>query len=138
MANMLADGAAWLAGQLKASAGSAVTYQRGGDTAAVTATIGRSQFEATNQSGVIEVWESRDFLIPLADLPFGEPQRGDLVIEGELSYEVSAPRGVPVAHYDAFRSMARVHTKLTDTGVSVLLTEAGEQLLTEAGEQLVA
>lgn len=137
MANMLADGAAWLAGQLKASAGSDVTYQRGGDTAAVTATIGRSQFEAANQSGVIEVWESRDFLIPYADLPYGEPQRGDLVIEGELTYEVSAPRGIPVAHYDAFRSMARVHTKLTDTGVTVLLTEAGDMLETEAGDLLV-
>jgi hypothetical protein len=139
---MLADGVAWLSDQLKAAAGRVVTYQRGSSTADVTATIGRSQFESANQSGVTEVWESRDYIIPRADLPFGDPQRGDLVFEqvgGDvLTYEVAAPRGIPVVHYDAFRYIARVHSKLTDGGVSVVVTENNETLLTEAGDQLVA
>jgi hypothetical protein len=142
VADMLADGVAWLAGQLKTAAGRVVTYQRGGDSVDVTATIGRSQFESANQSGVTEVWESRDYIIQKVDLPFGDPQRGDVLLEevnGDVfTYEVSAPRGIPVVHYDAFRYMARVHSKLTEGGVSFLVTEDNETLLTEAGEKLVA
>lgn len=142
MPDMLAAGAAWLTSQLNAAAGTTVTYRRGSDEADITATIGQSQFEATNQSGVIENWESRDFLVPIEQLPFGEPVRGDLVVETagglELEYEVAAPRGVPVFRYgDAFRSIVRIHTKQTGDGVALVLTEAGEQLTTEAGQPLV-
>lgn len=139
MPDLLAAGAAWLSGQLQAAAGRTVVYSRGGVDAEVTVTIGRSSFESTNQSGVVENWESRDYLLPTADLPFGEPQRGDLVLEqlGDdlLAYEVAAPRGVPVFHFgDAFRSIVRIHA--IDTGLSLLTTEAGEAITTEAGEPL--
>jgi hypothetical protein len=142
MPDLLNVGAAWLSSQLKAAAGSVVTYRRGDLEAEVTATIGRSEFESTSSSGAIENWESRDFLILAADLPFGEPERGDLVLElsggDELEYEVAAPRGIPVFRYgDAFRSIVRVHTKQSE-GVAILATEAGEQLTTEAGQPLVA
>lgn len=142
MADMLAAGAAWLTSQLSAAASSAINYRRGSDEAAITATIGRSEFEAQSDGGVIENWESRDFLIPFAMLPFGEPRRGDVIVEVvgdlELEYEVAAPRGVPVYRPgDAFRSIVRVHTKQTADGVGFLLTEAGEQLETEAGQPLV-
>ena len=141
MADLLAAGASWLAGQLKTAAGRDVTYRRNGQDVTVTATIGRSQFESQNQSGVIENWESRDYLLPLADLPFGEPLRGDVLVEAiggdVLEFEVAAPRGVPVFHFgDAFRSIVRVHTKAIETGITFLATEAGEQLTTEAGEPL--
>lgn len=139
--DLLQTGASWLAGQLKASAGAAVTYRRNGQDVALTATIGRSTFESTNQSGVIENWESRDYLIPAADLPFGEPRRGDVLVEeigGDVfEFEVSAPRGVPVHHYgDAFRQIVRIHTKAIETGVEFLSTEAGDTITTEAGEPL--
>jgi len=118
-----------------------VTYSRNGNDATITATIGRSQFESQNQSGVIENWESRDYLLPAEDLPFGEPRRGDELLEeigGELLvFEVAAPRGVPVFHFgDAFRSIVRIHTKAIETGVTFLATEAGETITTEAGEPL--
>lgn len=143
MADLLAAGAAWLTSQLSAAAGSTVTYRRGNDQADVTATIGRSEFEAQDQNGVVENWESRDFLIAASGLPFGEPRRGDVIVETasslELEYEVSSPRGVPVFRYgDAFRSIVRVHTKQVADGVSFVMTEADEQLLTEAGQPLVA
>lgn len=142
MPDLLANGAAWLAGQLKAAAGRTVTYKRGIETAEVIATIGRSEFEAQSQSGVVENWESRDYLVTYADLPFGEPQRGDVIAEsvgGDLcEYEVAAPRGVPVFHFgDAFRSVVRVHTKQIDSGVTFLTTEANDQLITEDGDLLV-
>ncbi len=143
MPDMLAAGAAWLTSQLNAAASTTITYRRGSDEAEVTATIGRSDFEATGQSGVIENWESRDFLIPTDDLPFGEPLRGDTIVESagglEVEYEVAAPRGVPVFRYgDAFRSIVRVHTKQSSDGVAFLLTETGDQLTTEIAQPLVA
>lgn len=141
VADLLAAGATWLTGQLKAAAGSAVTYRRGGNEATVIATIGRSQYEAANESGVVETWESRDFLVTAADLPYGDPERGDVIVEAGgavlVEYEVTSPRGVPEWHYgDAFRSIVRIHTIQTDAGVIYLLTELGEQLTTEAGEPL--
>lgn len=142
MADMLRTGAAWLSSQLKAAAGTTVVYRRGAEEAEVIATIGQSQFEAANQSGVVERWESKDFLISAADLPFGDPVRGDVIVD-ELSgvvveYEVASPRGVPEWHPgDAFGSIVRVHTIQTEAGVTYLATEAGEQLVTEAGELLV-
>lgn len=143
MPDMLAIGSAWLAGQLKAAAGSTVTYRRGSDEAEVTATIGRSEFEAQSQSGVVENWESRDYLITYADLPYGEPQRGDVIVEtvgGDLcEYEVSAPRGVPVFHPgDAYRSLVRIHTKQIESGAVFLMAEDGDNLITEDGDLLVA
>jgi hypothetical protein len=90
---------------------------------------------------VIENWESRDYLLPAGDLPFGEPRRGDVLVEeiaGELlEFEVAAPRGVPVFHFgDAFRSIVRIHTTAIETGVTFLADEAGNTLTTEAGEPL--
>lgn len=141
---MLSVGASWLTGQLKAAAGTTITYSRGNTDAEVIATIGRSTFEQQNQSGVLERWESRDYLIAAADLPFGDPQRGDHIMEmqgGELvTYEVASPRGVPEWHYgDAFRSIVRVHAVQTEAGATYLLTEDGiDRLTTEAGDLLVA
>ena len=117
MADLLRTGAAFLAGQLKAAAGTTVEYQRatGGSPVELTATIGRSVFEAQSQSGVIERHESRDYLFTSADLTF-EPVRGDKIREVVAGvtgvYEVASPRGVPLTHPgDAFETTTRVHTK---------------------------
>lgn len=141
MADMLASGAAWLASRLKSAAGRTITYQRGGSSADLTAAIGRSEWQSQNSQGVIESWQSRDYLVGYSDLPFGEPVRGDVIVE-EIgddvgTYEVTTPRGVPVFHSDPFRTLVRIHTIQTESALTFLLTEDGEQLLTEAGDQLV-
>lgn len=132
--NMLASGASWLAGQLKTAAGSTVVYVRGNHAVEVTATIGSSAFEAANQSGVVERWESRDFLIATSDLPFGDPVQGDKIVEQingvSVTYAVSTPRGVPPWHYaDGFRLIVRVHTTQSDSGVTYIATEGGDLLI---------
>lgn len=142
MTDLLAAGAAWLTSQLNAAAGTTVTYRRGSDEAEITATIGRSDFEAQDQSGVMVNWEARDYLVPTDQLPFGEPVRGDVIVEGSgilaIEYEVVAPRGVPVFRYgDAFRSIVRIHTEQTSATGGLLLTESGQQLVTESGDVLV-
>ena len=141
---MLADGAAWLAGQLRASAGRSVSVSDGSTEVTLTATIGASRFEAVSQSGVSEVWESRDFIVDPDDLAeIGDPARGwtitDTVDGTEVVYEVRTPPGIPEWRYgDAFRETVRIHTVVRDTGVVILTTEGGEPLLTESGDLLIA
>lgn len=134
MADLIRTGAAWLTDQLKAAAGSTVAYVRGVNTATLTATVGRSMFESQSQSGVIEQWEARDFIIKTDELPYGEPQRGDKIYEqfGTVSniYEVATPRGVPLWHYaDPFQTSVRVHTKRIEADVEYLVTEQGDEIV---------
>jgi hypothetical protein len=134
MADMLAQGAAWFASQLHASASTAVVFVRGASAVEVKATIGSSAFDAANQSGVIERWESRDFIVRAEDVPFGEVQRGDKVVETvngiSTTYEVASPRGVPLWHYgDAFRKTVRIHAIQSDSGGTYITTEDGDLLI---------
>ena len=134
MADMLSDGAAWLADQLAASASLTVAYKRGANSSQFLATIGKSMFESSGQNGVTEQWESRDYIVKTADLPYGEPLRGDLIVEdiGGVSvfYEVTAPRGVPLFHYgDAFQNLVRVHTKRSDRDQTYIITDQGEEIV---------
>jgi len=134
VADMLSAGAAWLADQLAASASLTVAYKRGANSSQFVATIGKSMFESSGQNGVTEQWESRDYIVKTADLPYGEPLRGDLIVEdiGGVSvfYEVTAPRGVPLFHYgDAFQQLVRVHTKRTDKDQTYIITDQGEEIV---------
>jgi len=115
VADMLRTGAAWLTDQLRESAAVPCTYVRGNTSTQITACIGRSMFEAATQSGVVEQWESRDYIVKVGTLPYSEPERGDKIVEtyGDVSttYSVSSPRGVPLWHYaDAFRTSVKIHT----------------------------
>jgi hypothetical protein len=134
MADMLSAGAAWLADQFAASASLTVAYKRGANSSQFVATIGKSMFESGGQNGVTEQWESRDYIVKTADLPYGEPLRGDMIVEdiGGVSvfYEVAAPRGVPLFHYgDAFQHLVRVHTKRTDKDQTYIITDQGEEIV---------
>jgi hypothetical protein len=134
MADMLSAGAAWMADQLAASASLTVAYKRGANSSQFLATIGKSVFESSGQNGVTEHWESRDYIVKTADLPYGQPQRGDLIVEdiGGVSvfYEVTAPRGVPLFHYgDAFQNLVRVHTKQSDRDQTYIITDQGEEIV---------
>ena len=134
MADMLSAGAAWLADQFAASASLTVAYKRGANSSQFLATIGKSMFESSGQNGVTEQWESRDYIVKTADLPYGEPLRGDLIVEdiGGVSvfYEVAAPRGVPLFHYgDAFQHLVRVHTKRSDRDQTYVITDQGEEIV---------
>ena len=134
MADMLSDGAAWMADQLAASASLTVAYKRAANSSQFVATIGKSMFESSGQNGVTEQWESRDYIVKTADLPYGEPLRGDVIVEdiGGVSvfYEVTAPRGVPLFHYgDAFQNLVRVHTKRSDRDQTFIITDQGEEIV---------
>lgn len=127
MSDLLASGASWLAGQLSASASRSARYYRAANYGVINATVGTSRFESQGTSGVLEMWESRDFVIKAGTLPFGEPLRHDKIVETvngvDVTYEVTSPRGVPVFHYgDAFRQTVRVHTIATAESSQVVPT----------------
>lgn len=97
-----------------------VTYQRGGDSVDLAATIGRTEFEQADDFGVIHKIESRDYLVLTADLVLASvqtlPKAGDRIRETDgaktFVYEVMAPGNEPPFRYsDPYRRTLRIHTK---------------------------
>ena len=120
MANLFETGATWLANQLKTHASADVVYVRGVDQVPIKATIGKTEFEIDDGSGVVQRIQSRDFLVHAADLQISGsetlPQAGDQIRETQATstfvYEVMAPGDEPHYRYsDPFRKLLRIHTK---------------------------
>ena len=85
MADLPQKGAAWLEGMRHRHASRPVTYQRGAESIALAATVGRSVFQVVAADGVVEQVERRDYLVRAADLVLGSvftmPQVGDRIRE---------------------------------------------------------
>ena len=120
MADLLETGSNWLQGQRKKHAAREVTYQRGVNSVAVQATVGRTVFEQDDGGGVIVRTEIRDYLIDAVDLVLGGqavlPERGDRIEETEggkrYAYEVMPLGSEPHWRYsDPYRKTLRIHTK---------------------------
>lgn len=120
MADLFESGASWLADQLKTHASHSVTYFRGAEQVTVQATIGKTEFEIDDGSGIIVRSQSRDFLIQATDLQLGGvetlPVAGDQIRETQglntFVYEVMAPGNEPPYRYsDPFRKLLRIHSK---------------------------
>lgn len=120
MADLIQNGIKWLAGRLFDTVSRTVEYHRGQDAVSLQAIIGRTVFEIVDSSGIVERYESRDFIVSADALVLaGEqivPRRGDWIVEtigvAPLTYEVMAPENEPVwAYADAYHQMIRIHTK---------------------------
>ncbi len=120
MADLLETASNWLEAKRTQHLSRTVTYQRGVDTVDVLASIGRTTFELDDGYGVLQKFESRDFLILADDLVLNGstvlPQRGDRIQETQAgttyTYEVLAPGKEPVFRFsDAYRKTLRIHTK---------------------------
>ena len=120
MANLLKQGAAWLARTQARHAAEVVTYLRGEASVRVRATVGRSEFEVDDGAGTLTRSQTRDYLVPAGELVLDgaatEPQPGDRIVEGPLdagqAYEVRPPPGVPAWRWsDDFRTTLRIHTR---------------------------
>ncbi|MCG3178317.1 MAG: hypothetical protein BIFFINMI_00643 [Phycisphaerae bacterium] len=124
MADLLDRASAWLDGMRVKHASRLVLYQRGASSVAIAAGIGRTLFQVDNGSGVIETFESRDFLILAADLVLGGtvtlPKVGDRIRETQgqtiFVYEVMAPGNEPAWRFsDPYRRTLRIHSKHVGT-----------------------
>lgn len=122
MTDLLDRASAWLDGMRTKHASRLVLYQRGGQSVSIAAGIGRTLFQIDNGTGVIETFESRDFLILAADLVLNGlatlPKAGDRIREPGGSdstsyvYEVLAPGTEPAWRYsDPYRRTLRIHSK---------------------------
>ena len=118
---LLDQASGWLTTQMQAAAApaGAVTYVRGAERFDLTGRVwvGNTLFRrGPRDAGPAVEWGERDYLIPVADLSVGEPQKGDRIEEvlgGEtLVFEVTPPAGEPAWRYsDHERTVYRVHTK---------------------------
>lgn len=124
MADMLAKGLQWLAQQRTEHMSQSVVYVRDADSVTVPATIGRTEFEIDDGQGLIQKYESRDFLVQTADLILDGtaklPERGDQIRETQGAtiyvYEVLAPgQERPWRYSDPYRQTLRIHTKHIET-----------------------
>ena len=118
--DLLQKGSDWLEAQRTAHASKAVLYARGAASVGIQASIGRTEFQVDDGSGVMIQDVSRDFIVLAADLALGsaniEPQRGDRITESingrVFVYEVAAPGGQqPWRWSDPFGTAYRIHTK---------------------------
>lgn len=124
MTNLLETGSSWLVDKMKTYASVEVVYERGAEQVPVKATIGKTEFELDDGSGVVVRIHSRDYLIHAADLQLGGapmlPVAGDRIRETQggttFVYEVMSPGTEPHYRYsDAFRKLLRIHTKHVGT-----------------------
>lgn len=120
MGDLLRDAETWLERKRRNFVTHLVEYSDGDDSVEVLATVGRTEFEQTDEYGLVHRLESRDFLITAADLVLKgaavtprtgarirEVQSGDAVI-----YEVLATGPLPPFQYsDSQRITYRIHTK---------------------------
>lgn len=120
----LATAVSSLNAALQSAAGVAVTYRRSSDTVAITAIPGSTDFEVVGPDGVVETFESRDWIIDAEDLVLASttvlPVKGDEIDETVGSethtYRVLSPGGGAVYRFsDQYRKVLRVHTKLVET-----------------------
>lgn len=124
MPDLLRTGSDWLEEMRTRHATGTVTYRRGADGVTLSATIGRTVFEVDDGFGVLQKFESRDFLVLADELVLGGspvlPEAGDRIEEvaGATTYvyEVMAPGKEPAWRYsDAYRRTLRIHTKQVET-----------------------
>ncbi len=118
--DLLDRGSSWLGTIRKAHMSKDVVYKRGSTTTAtIKATLGRTQFAMVDPAGGAVTYESKDFIIQVADFSaFTLPEAGDIVISEGLTYEVMAPGSEPVWRWsDPYQRTLRIHSKLTKRGV---------------------
>lgn len=122
MANLLADGLAWLTQQMEAHASTAVTYRRGPDSVTWHATIGRLLLRVSDARGVSVRLTDRDFIGPADELAdFVPPREGDTidVVMGEVTKRFTLKRFGDESCWryadEQGETSIRVHTMQTGT-----------------------
>jgi hypothetical protein len=120
MPDMLDTASAWLDSVHKSQVSQTVVIRSGSEMSAeISATIGSSDFQEDNGEGIVTNWQSRDYMIAVADYQLSgritKPFPGHQILEAGRTYEVVSPGDEPAARYsDTSQRTWRVHTKLID------------------------
>lgn len=119
--DLLDQAVSWLDGVRQSYLSKMVTYQRGGDSLEIAATLGSTSYEVADEAGAVVQATATDFIVAADALVFGgvqvTPRPGDRFLvttpTSTQEYEVLALGGA--AHYrpcDPGGKMLRIHTKL--------------------------
>jgi hypothetical protein len=72
--NLLESGAQWLADQMEENVSSEIVYARGSQECTLNASLGRTQFEVTDQAGMLQNVDSHDFILRTSEMFFDDEQ----------------------------------------------------------------
>jgi hypothetical protein len=120
MQDMIAIGETWFRSQRREHLATEVSYRPTvGPTRTVLATIVVGRWESVDAAGQIMRTETRDFLVDTTDLA-QDPKRGDKLVYGGATYEVTIPPGAE-HHWrwsDRNQTLRRIHTMVTQGSAS--------------------
>jgi hypothetical protein len=120
MQDMIAIGETWFRSQRREHLATEVSYQPTvGPTRTVLATIVVGRWESVDAAGQIMRTETRDFLVDTTDLA-QDPKRGDKLVYGGATYEVTIPPGAE-HHWrwsDRNQTLRRIHTMVISGGAA--------------------
>ena len=120
MSDLLEQAATWLSQQRTAFASRAVDYCRAAGVVTLSASLGVTNSEFEEVSGVLEQFVSRDFIVQASALVLSgqaiTPQRGDRIQFSQDGtarvFEVTAPTGMECWAYSGpYGKDIRIHTK---------------------------
>ena len=123
MGDLLQQGVDWLDGMRTAHLSRTVTYQRGGESIEIAATLGATSVEVADDAGAMVRSPQMDFIVSAGALVLGgiaaTPLIGDRISMASggrtLVYEVLAlPDGRHYRSCDGGGRMLRIHAKLID------------------------
>ena len=123
MADLLEQAVSWLDGVRQTHLSRTVTYQRGGDTVEIAATLGSTGYDVADEAGATVQAKATDFIVSADALVLGglqvAPQVGDRIRLSAgaklLVFEVLALGGAGHCRpCDPGGRMLRIHTKLID------------------------
>jgi hypothetical protein len=123
VADLLQQGVDWLDGQRVAHLSRPVTYQRGGESVEIAATLGATSLEVSDEAGATVRTRQTDFIVSAAALVLGgvaiTPKVGDRILvpagDRTLVFEVLAlPGGEHFRPADPMGRTLRIHAKQID------------------------
>jgi hypothetical protein len=121
--DLLQQGVDWLDGQRVAHLSRQVTYQRGGESVEIAATLGATSLEVSDEAGATVRTRQTDFIVSAGALVLGgavvTPQVGDRILVPSggkvLVFEVLAlPGGEHFRPADPAGTALRIHAKQVD------------------------
>lgn len=116
MSSLFGRSIALLGQTAQRAAGVTVKYRRGIHEVEVDAVPGFTEFQTEGPDGVIETFQTRDWLIFAKDLVIESvetlPQHHDEIVENGMSYRVLHLEGIGAFRFsDPYRTILRIHTK---------------------------
>lgn len=104
MTDMLASGVAFLDAQRKASMSQTIEYERDGDFVSISATLGATDYEVSDENGITMQAKSMDFIVSAGDLILSS-----VPIRPLIGDEIRLPQGDVTLLFEVVELNGREH-----------------------------